>query len=83
MPHLVRIEPGKRADLCVVEGVMGLYDGSSPTSLEGSTGEIARLLAAPVVLVAGALVSVALFSKSFLQARWESRGRSGRMRTWV
>jgi cobyrinic acid a,c-diamide synthase len=42
------------ADISVVEGVMGLYDGSSPTALEGSSAEIARLLAAPVVLVAGA-----------------------------
>jgi cobyrinic acid a,c-diamide synthase len=42
------------ADISIVEGVMGLYDGSSPTSLEGSSGEIAKLLAAPVVLVAGA-----------------------------
>jgi len=33
---------------------MGLFDGSSPTSLEGSSGEIAKLLAAPVILVAGA-----------------------------
>ncbi len=33
---------------------MGLYDGSSPTSLEGSSGEIAKLLASPVVLIAGA-----------------------------
>jgi cobyrinic acid a,c-diamide synthase len=42
------------ADLAVVEGVMGLYDGSSPTSAAGSAAEIARLLAAPVILVAGA-----------------------------
>ncbi len=42
------------ADVSVVEGVMGLYDGSSPSSLAGSSGEIARLLGAPVVLVAGA-----------------------------
>jgi cobyrinic acid a,c-diamide synthase len=33
---------------------MGLYDGSSPAALAGSTAEVARLLAAPVVLVAGA-----------------------------
>ncbi len=42
------------ADVSVVEGVMGLYDGMSPASLAGSSAEIAKLLAAPVVLIAGA-----------------------------
>lgn len=42
------------ADISIVEGVMGLYDGSSPAGLEGSSAEIAKLLAAPVVLIAGA-----------------------------
>jgi cobyrinic acid a,c-diamide synthase len=39
------------ADLAVVEGMMGLFDGYAPESDAGSAAEVARLLAAPVVLV--------------------------------
>jgi cobyrinic acid a,c-diamide synthase len=38
-------------DLALVEGVMGLFDGRSPTSLEGSAAELAILLGAPVLVV--------------------------------
>ncbi|SDE46047.1 cobyrinate a,c-diamide synthase [Desulfuromonas thiophila] len=44
-------ERSAAADIAIIEGVMGLYDGSSPTSLDGSTAQIADWLQAPVALV--------------------------------
>jgi cobyrinic acid a,c-diamide synthase len=39
------------ADLSLIEGMMGLFDGSSPVGDVGSTAELAKQLEAPVLLV--------------------------------
>jgi len=41
-------------DIAIIEGVMGYFDGASPTSATGSTAEIADILRAPVLLVCDA-----------------------------
>jgi cobyrinic acid a,c-diamide synthase len=58
------------ADVAVVEGVMGLFDGADPKSSEGSTAEIARWLEAPVFLIVnvhGQARSLAPLVKGFSQ----------------
>jgi cobyrinic acid a,c-diamide synthase len=44
----------KGADICIVEGVRGLFEGSSGTTDAGSTAEIAKMLDLPVILVVNA-----------------------------
>ena len=56
------------ADIALIEGVMGLFDGASPTGEEGSTGEIAKWLDAPVALVvdaSGMARSIAALAQGF------------------
>jgi cobyrinic acid a,c-diamide synthase len=56
------------ADIAIIEGVMGLFDGASPVSEEGSTAQIAKWLDAPVVLVvdtSGMARTVAAVAKGF------------------
>ena len=53
-PHVVRelFQRGSQgADISVIEGVMGMYDGKDPLSNTGSTAEVSQLLQAPVLLV--------------------------------
>ncbi|GIO12532.1 cobyrinate a,c-diamide synthase [Cohnella xylanilytica] len=42
---------GRGADISVIEGVMGLYDGRDSRSDEGSSADIARIVDAPILLV--------------------------------
>jgi len=42
------------ADIAVIEGVMGLFDGAESTGLSGSSAEIAAWLKAPVILTVNA-----------------------------
>jgi cobyrinic acid a,c-diamide synthase len=56
------------ADIALIEGVMGFYDGASPTGDAGSAAEIAKWLGAPVALVvdgSGMARSIAAVVKGF------------------
>ncbi len=58
------------ADISIIEGVMGLFDGASPTSEQGSTAELAKWLQAPVLLVvdaSGMARSLAALAKGFTE----------------
>lgn len=49
--HDIFIDASIGADISIIEGMMGLYDGRSPDCNEGSTAEISVLLEAPVILI--------------------------------
>ena len=65
---------GKVADVCVVEGMMGLFDGYDRD--KGSSAEIARVLDLPVVLVVdakSAAYSMAALISGFINFRKDVR----------
>lgn len=64
------------ADLAVVEGVMGYYDGIAGISTTASTYDVAGAIAAPVVLIVncrGMSLSILSFIKGFMTFREDSR----------
>ncbi|HME66221.1 MAG TPA: cobyrinate a,c-diamide synthase [Streptosporangiaceae bacterium] len=66
------------ADIAVIEGVMGLFDGASGRGDFASTAHVARLLGAPIVLVvdaAGVSSSAAALLHGF--ATWDQGTRIG------
>ena len=66
------------ADIAVIEGVMGLFDGASSRGDFASTAHVARLLGAPIVLVvdaAGFSSSAAALLHGF--ATWDQGTRLG------
>ena len=57
------LEDAAQADLSIVEGVMGLYDGLGGCTTQASTWDVARTLEAPVILVVdGAKSSVSVLA---------------------
>ncbi len=64
------------ADISIIEGVMGMYDGKDPTNDKGSTAEISILTQSPVLLVIGAQSmarSAAAIVKGFQMLNREAR----------
>jgi cobyrinic acid a,c-diamide synthase len=53
-PEAVRslfVHACRAADIAIIEGVMGVYDGAGYDAETGSTAEVAKLVQAPVILV--------------------------------
>lgn len=71
-------EKAKEADITVIEGVMGYYDGLGGTSERASTYEIAKVTDTPVILIVdsrGASVSLAAIIRGITEFRKDSHIR--------
>ncbi|OON86969.1 cobyrinic acid a,c-diamide synthase [Oribacterium sp. C9] len=81
-PELLRQlyeERAGSADISVIEGVMGYYDGLGGVSTKGSTWEVAGIIGSPTVLVMdckGGSVSIAALMRGMLDFS-KHRGGSG------
>ena len=76
--ELLRAFASRQADVAVIEGVMGYYDGASGRGDEASTYHVASLLGAGVILVldaSGTARSLAATALGFQQFRGDSRIR--------
>lgn len=63
------------ADIAVIEGVMGLYDGFGGSSIEGSTAHVSGIIKAPVVLLVngeGMSLSIAALVKGYAEFNRET-----------
>lgn len=66
----------KDADVSIIEGVMGLYDGKSPLADAGSTAEISQITNSPVILIINAASmarSAAAIVKGFQELNKETQ----------
>ena len=70
------VRGAREAELSVIEGVMGFYDGVAGISTQASAYDLARVTKTPVILVVdvrGMSVSAAALIRGFLQHRADSR----------
>ena len=76
MTRYLLADHGRDADIAVMEGVMGYYDGVAGTSTEAGAYDLARTTDTPVVFLVnakGMSLSVIPYIKGFLEYRQDSR----------